>query len=219
MHRDKLDYEKIIKEMWKDNAKKVPYLVKKNDNDTLKQIHTYSYRFDKSYNKVREKILSDSMFANCFARNPSRQTSHEKIAFDYLSKNNSILKKFRKLPQNGNEAVYLTSDGTFQKYKLCHKKIGKAIDFYWTNANKIFYASHKYTKESGGAQDNQFREQKELLEKFRNNDCENEYFFAICDGQYYTNQKTHFLNKLTTDRSFVLKIEDVVKTVISIAKQ
>jgi hypothetical protein len=219
MHRDKLDYEKIIKEMWKENAKEVPFLIKTNDTDTLKQIHAYSDRFDESPHKVKEKILADQMFANCFARNPARQTSHEKIAFEYLSKHNSVLRNFRKLPQNGNDAVYLTSDGTFQKYDLYRKKVGKAIDFYWENEDNIFYASHKYTRESGGAQDNQFREQKELLEKFRNNENENEYFFAICDGQYYTSQKMQTLKKLRTDRSFVLRIEDVFKTVCSIVKQ
>ena len=219
MHRDKLDYEKRIKEMWKENAKEVPSLVKKNDKDTLKQIQTYSDRFDEPSRKVKEKILVDSMFANCFARNPTRQTSHEKIAFEYLSKNKSILRNFCKLPQNGNDAVYLTSDGAFQKYEQCRKKIGKAIDFSWENAGKIFYASHKYTRESGGAQDNQFREQKELLEKFIKNVNENEFFFAICDGQYYSNKKMQVLKKLRTERSFVLRIEDVVKTVKTIVKK
>jgi hypothetical protein len=212
----KLDYETIIKSKWKENASAVPDLVGSGDDDTLKQINTYSDRFDEPIVKIKKKILNDNMFANCFAKDPTRQTSHEKIAFDYLSKHGDILKNFCKLPQSGANAVYLTNDGLFQKYSLTNKKIGKALDFYWENSGKIFYASHKYTRVSGGSQDNSFTEQANLLRRFKENNKNSEFLFVICDGAYYTPAKMKTLKNLTSKRSFAAQIEDVVSMVATI---
>ncbi|MDR2191613.1 MAG: hypothetical protein LBO62_01860 [Endomicrobium sp.] len=211
----KLDYEKVIKQKWKENAKAVPKLIEREDKDILRQVKTYCDRFDEPSADVKNKILNDSLFANCFAKDPVRQTSHEKIAFEYLQKSKEVLNKFCKLPQSGQEAVYLTNDGIFQKYSQTGKRIGKALDFYWENGENVFYASHKYTKESGGAQDHQFNEQAELLRKFKENNKNNEFLFIICDGRYYTKDKVEFLNALTSKRSFVAGIEQVISKVLS----
>jgi hypothetical protein len=154
------------------------------------------------------------MFANCFARDPSRQTSHEQLACEYLKNHSDMLNNFCKLAQNGKNAIYLSNDGVFTK----EKKIDKALDFYWVNKNKEFYASHKYTKNSGGSQDSAFSEQKAFLGKFKNNDKENQYLFIICDGQYYTKQRIKILKNLMSKRSFVVNIEKVVSTVKIIIK-
>jgi hypothetical protein len=215
----KLDYEKNIKQKWKANAKEVPALVKKNDIDTLRQIKTYSERFDEPQKKIKNKILADTMFANCFAKDPVRQTTHEKIACDYLSRHTNVLQKFCKLSQFGKDAVYLTDNGIFQEFEKTGKKIGKALDFYWENNGKMFYASHKYTKDSGGAQDHQFNEQAGLLRKFKENTNTNEYLFVICDGKYYTENKINFLKDLTSKRSFVVSIDKVISVVEKIIRK
>ncbi|MDR3243626.1 MAG: hypothetical protein LBT79_02630 [Elusimicrobiota bacterium] len=213
MPNNKPDYENIINAKWKENANQVPDLVKKGEENTLKQIKTYSHRFDEPVKKVKEKILGDLMFANCFAKDPGRQTLHEKIAYDYLKKYDEILKNFCKLSQGGKDAVYLTNDGLFQSFSQTHKKIGKALDFFWENGGKKFYASHKYTKDSGGAQDSQFNEQESLLRKFKGNTNNNEFLFIICDGAYYTKDKFKQLKSLESKRSFVVCIEAVVNKV------
>jgi hypothetical protein len=218
MNNSKVDYEKIINKKWKQNAAEVSDLLKKGDENTLKQVETYSYRFDEPVKKVKEKILGDQMFANCFAKDPSKQTSHEKIAYDYLSQYKDVLKNFSKLSQNGKDALYLTNDGIFQIFAQTDKKIGKALDFFWQVGNKKFYASHKYTKASGGGQDNQFSEQESLLRKFQNNTNNNEFLFVICDGKYYTKDKMQQLKNLDSKRSFALAIEEVVKKVKQILK-
>ncbi|MDR3049154.1 MAG: hypothetical protein LBV16_04865 [Elusimicrobiota bacterium] len=213
MPSNKLDYEKIVKAKWKENAKQVSQLLKDGDENTLAQVKTYSDRFDEPVEKVKGKILDDSLFANCFAKDPVRQTSHEKIAYEYLNKHIKILNNFCKLPQSGKNAVYLTDNGMFLKYFITNKRIGKALDFHWKTKDKMFYASHKYTKDSGGAQDNQFNEQAALLRKFKENSVHNEYLFIICDGKYYTENKIKHLKELTSDRSFVVRIEEVVSVV------
>jgi hypothetical protein len=212
--KSKLDYERFIKEKWKENAGDVPKLLVKNDANIVQQVETYSHRFDEPTDKIKKKILDDSMFANCFAKDPTKQTTHEKLAFEYLKKHDNILNNFCKMPQSGENAIYLSSDGVFTK----EKKIGKALDFCWNHEDKVFFASHKYTKNSGGAQDNAFNEQKEFLRKFKNNEKENQYLFVICDGTYYTKEKIKILKDLTSKRSFVVSIEEVVSVVNFIIK-
>jgi hypothetical protein len=68
--------------------------------------------------KIEKKILDDSMFANCFAKDPTKQTTHERLAFEYLKKYTSTLDNFCKLPQVGEKSIYLSSDGVFTKEKI-----------------------------------------------------------------------------------------------------
>jgi hypothetical protein len=48
--KPKLDYERFIKEKWKENAEDVlKLLLAKNDSNIVQQVKTYSYRFDGTY--------------------------------------------------------------------------------------------------------------------------------------------------------------------------
>jgi hypothetical protein len=57
-----------------------------------------------------------------------------------------------------------------------------------------------------------------ILRKFKNNEEENQYLFVICDGTYYTKEKIKILKDLTSKRSFVVSIEEVVSVVNFIIK-
>jgi hypothetical protein len=58
-----------------------------------------------------------------------------------------------------------------------------------------------------------------LLRKFKENSVHNEYLFVICDGQYYTKDKIKDLKELTSNRSFVVRIEEVVAIVEKIVSK
>jgi len=61
----------------------------------------------------------------------------------------------------------------------------KTIDFYWEYRNCKFWAAHKYTKQEGGAQGNQYRELQEFLLQSKGNRSNNTFFIAIADGDFY----------------------------------
>jgi hypothetical protein len=63
-----------------------------------------------------------------------------------------------------------------------------------------FYAFHKYIKQSGGTQDNQFREIKHCIEVGRNGSQEvKRRVVFICDGAYFTDKKIKELENLISN--------------------
>ena len=66
------------------------------------------------------------------------------------------------------------------------KPKSKSIDFYWECGSKKFYAFHKYTKDSGGHQDNQYRDLQVFIGEANTSGIKDSYFLAIADGDYYS---------------------------------
>ena len=59
------------------------------------------------------------------------------------------------------------------------------MNFYWECGEKKFYAFHKYTREGGGAQDNQYSDIKKFIENANASADTNTFFIAIADGEYF----------------------------------
>ena len=71
---------------------------------------------------------------------------------------------------------------------------------------------HKYTRDSGGSQDNQFWEMVRLLGQFMRCPDETCILLVIVDGPYYTERAMAELRRFTRDRplrSYALHIQDV----------
>lgn len=56
--------------------------------------------------------------------------------------------------------------------------------------NIEFYATHKYTKVSGGHQDNQYKDIQEFIKESVTNTYTDKYFIAICDGDFYNTKNS-----------------------------
>jgi|LQAB01.1.fsa_nt_gi hypothetical protein len=65
--KTKLDYEKFIKEKWKENAEDVPNILVKNDSNIAQQVKTYSHRFDEPKENIR--VLENLYCASCMINN------------------------------------------------------------------------------------------------------------------------------------------------------
>lgn len=199
---------------WRENAAAVPGEVDAGDKGMMKKICTYCWRFGHQMQAVIAKIKSDAMFAAHFAKNPGTQGIHETIAADYLKKI-ALVDDFKILPRNGKAALFIDARGLLRKRadkSQTSAQDSKSLDFRWDTAGIVCYASHKYTRESGGAQDHQFRDQKRFLENFRKHDDRRAACFAICDGAYYTEEKMRELESVTRKTpplSFAVHIEDV----------
>ena len=77
----------------------------------------------------------------------------------------------------------------------------KSIDFKfhisYQNKERHCYCYHKYINESGGSQDNQYKDIKQFIESSNKNiDTESNWFFAICDGNYFTETKIKEISEL-----------------------
>lgn len=203
------DYRKAEIDGWRKNAQSVPIDLYQNNSGLLQKIATFAKKFGYKESEIREKIQSDEMFAAHFAKSPTRQVLHENLAAEWL-KTTPGIENFEKLPASRKNGVFVTTDGEIRKGK--DGAPGKSLDFRWTTKERTFLASHKYTRESGGSQDQQFNEMRDLLRRFLNCRQRNHVLMVIVDGAYYTVSKMHDLRNITRTHdplSFAVHIEQV----------
>lgn len=139
---------------------------------------------------IQEVNSSPILAAALFAKSPLKQSAHQKLASNFLRKELVRLGcvNFELLPNSGRGAKYVSSGIVLDGVE---KNGNKSIDFEWHYSDSAvainFYASHKYTKEEGGAQDNQFEDLKSfvLSTKGYKKCAEINVFMAIADGLYY----------------------------------
>ena len=203
------DYKDIEQKAWRENAQSVVKELQQDERNLLNKIATYVEKFGYSESEVREKIQNDEMFAAHFAIDPKRQRLHEKIADDWLNKTDGI-KSFKKLSPSGENSWHVTSDGKIQQGE--RSEPGKLLDFRWIAGGITYFASHKYTEESGGAQGSHFEQMYNLLKKFQKCRETNHVLIVIVDGSYYTEKRMQELRQIINDhdpRSFAVHIEEV----------
>jgi hypothetical protein len=215
---EKLDYKGKYKKQVEKNLKQV--LKELNGQDVSQKISNWANKFNYSFDVIKQKIIDDEIFRCVFIKEPGRQGFHEKIAAEYIKSLDKV-NDFKKLPNGGKDAIYLTNGKIFKGSDLNKKsKETKSIDFTWKTGKFTIYATHKYTgiDGSGGSQDNQYED----VQKFIKNavDCneENCILLAICDGDYYkrrdskTDDETKIkrLERLTDNKTvFVKTIDDL----------
>lgn len=159
------------------------------------------------------------MFAAHFATDPKRQKLHEKAAAIWLSEMHEV-ERFETLPSSGKGSLYVAMDGEIQEGR--GRAPGKSLDFRWITGGKTCVASHKYTEQEGGAQDQQFNEMLELLKRFRNCAQTDYVLIVIVDGAYYTEKKMQQLQNLIRSdklRSFAVHIEQVPKILAELSNE
>ena len=201
------DYDEIERNLWKENASKAPLHLEANDKYILKKIDTFIDGFGYAHSDVSKKILTDPIFAAHFAKVPNRTSFHQKMAAKWL-KQLPLVKHFAILPSHGANAWYVSNDGDLRQ----DKKVGKSLDFRWTTGERHCFAMHKYTKDKGGAQDNQLNEMIALLERFLKCSEKDYVLIVIVDGVYYQGKPLETLAGLTRTKppeSFVTPIEGV----------
>jgi hypothetical protein len=210
-----------------DYKKEYEKVLLKNINNVLNELETknmtlkisnWANKYQYSFNIVKNKILEDEMFRCVFAKDPAKQNLYQTLAATYISSFKNVV-NFKTLPAGGKNAIYLTNGKIFKGNSLKNQsKDIKSIDFSWNTGSYDFYASHKYTAISGGAQDNQYDDVQKFLHHCRDCSIKNTIFLAICDGDYYLQKdsktgddtKINRLRRLTDNRtSFVLSINEL----------
>lgn len=204
----KVDYEREVKRKRQENIREVVKDI--NTKNMQEKIRNYAERHDMHKNFVEQKILDDPHFAMKFAKDPLKQSIHEKVAAKYI-KSLHFIKNFKTLPSGGKNAKYVGPTGV-----SVGKNYGKAksIDFKFEFNENIFFATHKYTGAEGGAQDNQYNDVKQFILEVVNmkqSDIVPDYyhFFAILDGPYYKkHERLKELNSLAVGCVHILNINE-----------
>ena len=181
---NKIDYDSIYKEALIANSKEVRGLVLSNDPGMEYKTSNYSEKYNIPKKFLIHRILKDPIFANQFAKDPAKQSIHQRTAGNYIKSLNCV-ESFIQLPAGGPNARYICSDGIIRIGKKLKNDTVKSIDFYWRYDEKEYYAAHKYTKDEGGAQDNQYKDLIDFLSNAAKSNYPNIYFLAIGDGPFY----------------------------------
>ena len=91
------DYEMLEQAAWKESADQVKMRLNTQDQNILKKIKTYKWRFGYSEESIKDRIRSDGMFAAWFAKEPRRTKFHERIAAAWLE-DIDVIHDFDSLP-------------------------------------------------------------------------------------------------------------------------
>lgn len=122
------------------------------------------------HNVAREELLenirTNKIVRAFFAKNPNKQNIYEKIAGDFIRGMGA--ENFRQLSTS---ELYVTEGVIMAREELKaymrtnpETKPCKTVDFTWDYEGLKFYAAHKYTKDEGGAQGNQYKDLQQFIE-------------------------------------------------------
>ena len=119
-----------------------------------------------TYNEIKEAILTNDIVASKFCKDPSKQNISENLAAEILGLN--------KLPASGKNAIRFDDNGDITSIASGNTK---SADFIYNG----YYATQKYTAETGGAQDNQKNDVIDFLKR----GSISHKVAAIVDGDYW----------------------------------
>ena len=179
-----LDYEARYRQQYADNVQDAPRAAYAGELD--RKIDNFCSNFGFERNEVLRLIKSEPMFAAWFAKDPKKQNFYENNAAYFIEEIEGV----ENFIQLSTRELYVLGGGVFTNDQIRASGAStsaKSIDFRWNYNGTEYYASHKYTQESGGAQDNQFKDLKLFIKECNgtNKEC---YFVAIADGAYYQQQ-------------------------------
>ena len=179
-----LDYEAKIRKAYRKNRTDVVRAMDAGELD--KKINNFCDKHGFTRKKVMDEIRNNKIVATFFAKDPSKQRLHERIAADSIKSIKGV-NSFKDLSNNKFHVV----KGEIIERKILKKRgiyaRAKTIDFYWKYGGAEFWAAHKYTKEEGGAQGNQYKDLQEFLIQSKGTKRKKTFFIAIADGEFYQN--------------------------------
>lgn len=207
----KVDYREAFKIELQKNILRVRQEI--DNADFVLKITNHAEKYGRDYTEVRERILTDDMYAEIFAKDPSKQNMYEKLAANYLDKIEYI-ENFKNLP---NPAKVFVIDGEITDVR---QNDVKSIDFTFNIGDFNFYCSHKYIKAlNGGAQDNQYNDIRNFLRNCNKKSDGNNFFIAICDGPYFTRKIDSMNESFSSNNVITLTIEEIEDYLMKFVKK
>lgn len=186
--------------------------LKSLDPQLYKRLETYSKNVNHSIEEVHALASERPLFAKHFAIDPKKQNIYEDIAYERI-KDIPGVSNIRRPAAGGRESIViekLTRKVLKRSEVPAKSPTTKSVDFIWETNGIIWFASHKYTLEGGGAQDNQFKDLCTYLEYapdkaprinpdsyvYDEDKGLPAYFVALADGPYYMKKGTNGSTRL-----------------------
>lgn len=211
-----------------DNWNDVVRCVKQYSKSLENKISNYTSQWGDDAAELKDEIASNIRLARQFAKDPTKQTLHQNVAFEYL-KGISLFSSVENPINRGNGAYYIMNGSIKTGADISNgQRNAKSIDFIlkYTFKKKNFkiFVTHKYTKGEGGAQDNQFADVIDFHKHARECVDDDVYFVSITDGAYYKSlycgynkkgNRIDFLNKkYASSRNRACSMDTLLETVI-----
>ena len=174
-------------------------LVKKVEKYRLNEL-TEEERSIKTVDVILQSIITDIITRSIFRKDPTKQSIHEKAQIEWIQ-----MKKYSdaiKIPADGNGTCLSNNNlHIITKNSPRPPDATKTLDVHIPSKN--IYATLKYTNESGGSQDNQFRDVKHFIVQavgyLSHNESAIENFAFYLDGAYYKPSKMKELNDMVPE--------------------
>lgn len=183
-------------EMLMDNFNDLYTNIKRSDYQ--EKINNYCVKFGFSPEDVEDLIYNNKMFASFFIKEPSKQNFTEKLVAELL--------ETETLPQSGKRCVRFDSNGNIQNKRTADTS--KSADFYLGQT----YITQKYTRNNGGAQDNQYNDVVDFLKK----GSIHHKVAAIVDGDYWDKRRNELSQYFCENENVqVVSMDDILSGVVS----
>lgn len=204
----KYDYEVIKKKLYKERLGETKGATKQK---WLKEkVGKFAEKFGFKEKDVISEIESDEIVAANFIKDPAKQNFYQNQALEFL-KFMGIVEKAELLSSSGKNAWYV-KDGVLGHKRDAAKTI-KSIDFrIKLKTGEIIWASHKYTKEDGGAQDNQKNDLMIFVKNARKYTGE-DIMMVIADGDYYNAGRVADFKREARGKVVICNMENFEKVV------
>ena len=170
------------------------------DSNQLTKIRNHADRFGHSVEEVIHGVLNNEIvYRFVLGGHPGRMDYWENAFVNFLN-DQSEVRLAKKLPKGGPGRIYIIEG------KVCSTKPEelhlKSIDILVEFHNGVLgYIVHKYTAESGGAQDNQWREADFALSQARTpNGRDLVQMIGVLDGEYYQSSRRSGLTRIEETR-------------------
>lgn len=205
-----LDYEAALRDAYRRNYE--------SENLSEAKIQSFASLSGVPAAVIRDKTKTDGLFRWAFVLDPKKQNFYERYAAVHIRAMPGV-REFEQLPNNklgiAGGMVISVSEG---KARGANPE-SKTIDFAWKHGDLTYYASHKYTKDAGGAQGNQYKDLQDFLAEANKSTAPGSVFLAIADGPFYDGQngkrgmtRMDNLNRIANNRNvFALTIDDLAE--------
>ncbi len=175
-----LNYDEKYRLAYRENIEKI----QKNPLSVAKKIRNLCSFHGLDESSVIRQIKENKLAAVLLAKDPQKQNFFEKTAAAFI-KGMQGVENFRRLNKK-KEAMYISAGNLLEKSQKTGISKAKSIDFAWEYGGRKFYGYHKYTREEGGSQDNQYTDVKGFVEESREYKKADAFFIAIMDGDFYS---------------------------------
>ena len=188
---DEPDYLGEFRRLMAKNVADVIPALDRKEQWVLEKITSAAQRYGISENRICDALRECDVLQFYFAKNPKSQGMHERTAADFICAIKGV-EEFRRGSARGKNAVYIAGGKVMSSRELRElrsadkrSRYSKSIDFMWGFNGRRFYAYHKFTEETGGAQANQGNDAKSFLLECVKTEEPKCVFIALCDGAFY----------------------------------